>query len=561
MDWIVYIKNDFFIKHIITDMKRLYFTFIYTFSFITFFSDAEVTDIAGTCTDESIKYTNKVVDISKKSACYKPEPDETSQTEAAAVCNECSQGDVSTTSESVSSDITWVAEQEQRFLQSCETRKHKRRMERRNQQLDIPEVCFHAGMLRTSDAVPRFYHCEDKSKVNPTKANSDYRPCFTPNYVKMTANAFNDMADCFDFPKKERKEAFATFNHESAFNLNARSKSGARCYGQMTFPRFQDLNKYIYFSKEKSRDSWRAYHEIYNEALEKCPELKNAVIPTELLDDERVGNAQLDQHNKNPPFTCAITMDPYTCFFYSMYNLKVLQAKFDFFYENGPSYLGNRELSPKVTRDFQLRIERNEMLTVKGTVITRTGEKREVNWTFWSDAEIYDTLVKNGFSYDINDLEIKKVPLFNPEELKTYLVHTAHNGGDSIVSDHLVGFLKQLKRQISNGVQCNRSSACKKYRERIFNFETNAENPSALSLEDLEKEFKRYASRTRGEDRIRGETRKFMDGRSKHLRVLLSDLYGYKPLDSRGIHPSCCSNEARVRPEYESLYTLECNNP
>ena len=510
------------------------------FLLTTFLADAAVNDLLGTCTDKSIEYTNKVVDNSKQLACYERESTvKVPQMEASSVCNECSQNYVSTVSRPFMPLSTWIAEQEYNFLQSCETSKYKRRMKRREQQLNIPEICFHAGMSRTSNAVSNFYHCENKSQLTPNKVKSNYRPCLNSNYIKMTAQAFNDMADCFGFSKKEREEIFATFNHESAFNLNARSKDGARCYGQMTFPRFKDLNKYIYFRKEKSRSSWKEYHQIYNEAETKCPYLKNVVTPEELLNDDKVSDSNLIEHNENPPFTCTLTTNPYTCFFYSMYNIKIHQTKVNQHYDDGPSYLGNRDLSPQIVRDFKLRIERNEMLVIKGKVTTKNGEKKEVNWTFWSDGELYNTIVTKGYSYDTSELQIQKVTLFNPEELKTYFVHTAHNGGDSIVSDYFVEFLRRLKRRISNGTLCNKDTSCRKYREQIFNIES--ENHSALTLQNLEKEFKQYAARTRREDRegnIREETQEFMDSRKKDLQVVMN----FDPKE-KGIDSEKCSFE------------------
>ena len=494
--------------------------------------------------------------ISRKSACYRPKSNET--TEAAAVCNVCSYSDYVTavaTNPFASLD-SWIVNQEHNFLQSCESSKHKRRIERQNQNLDIPEYCFHAGMVKTPNAVSRFYRCKDKSQVDPIVDDSDYRPCFTPDYVKMTANAFNDMADCFSLSKKEKKEAFAKFNHESAFNLNARSKGRAKCYGQVIPKRFKDLNKYIYFHKEGSHDAWkdwRMYHGIFNEALKRCPYLKNLVIPEELLSDEEASHGKLDQHHEAPPLTCSLTLDPHTCFFYSMYNTKILQTRFYDFYGDGPFFnKGDSSSSNKndkiIIKDCQPRIERNEMLTVQGTVTTRTGEKKEARWTFWSTKEFHDAFEDSEISCDdvVNDSEIKKVkvPLFNPEELRAYLVHTAYNGGERIIEDGLLEFMEDLKVLITNEAKCNKDRDCKNYREKIFNFEKNAENPSALSLEDLKKEFKKFgASRdpVDGKIRVKEQARNFVDKIETHLHDLMSDLQTRFDLEKDNIDPNECS--------------------
>ena len=61
----------------------------------------------------------------------------------------------------------------------------------------------------------------------------------------MTAQAFNEVADCFNLSTKEKYDFFATFNHESVFNLNVKSGSGARCYGQITFGTYNSMRQYI----------------------------------------------------------------------------------------------------------------------------------------------------------------------------------------------------------------------------------------------------------------------------------------------------------------------------
>ena len=508
-------KNFFIIS------KTLLYLLIASFAFFSV-SDAGIYEDKKTCTDESQNYTKRILnnfENFQSKSCEKSESKTTTsadQTEASATCDDCSEQSVYTLNPS--SLIKWVRGQLHTFISSCEFK----RMQYSDHPTDIPDICFYAGMQR-SDAISRFYYCENKNQIEPQKVKSEYKPCFTEDYVKMTAKAFNEVANCFNFSETEKQDVFATLNHESAFNLNARSESGARCYGQMTNGRLKDLNKYIYFSEKKSRSSWYAYHSAYKEVLENCPYLEHAVVPQELLNDTEVSDAKLDRHNDNPPFTCALTKDPYSCMFYSIYNLKLLQADFDEHYGNGSAYT-KADIPKNIRTDFQLRIQRNEMLIVRGTVTKKNGEKEDVNWTFWSDKEVYNTFVKGGISYNLNDLKIQKVTLFPPEELRTYFVHAAHNGGDAIATEYFVEFLRELKRQISSGDQCNKDNLCRKYREQIFNVASSMDtsvDPEtfALSKEDLVQTFEIFARR---QIDVRKETEEFMSKREKHLEYVMN---------------------------------------
>ena len=121
------------------------------------------------------------------------------------------------------------------------------------QPLIIPDICFYAGMLRSTNLNNSYYQCPKPSTpANQADSSKQNAPCLTEDYLKMTAQAFNETADCFGFTDKEKKDLFATINHESAYMLNIRSNTGAICYGQITNRLFQNLNKFIYARNDRT---------------------------------------------------------------------------------------------------------------------------------------------------------------------------------------------------------------------------------------------------------------------------------------------------------------------
>ena len=150
-----------------------------------------------------------------------------------------------------------------------------------NAPFTIPDICFYAGMLRSTAFDNSYFQCQNNSISNPPDPSKENAPCLTEDYVKMTAQAFNQTADCFGFNDKEKKDLFSTINHESGYILNIRSKTKAICYGQITSRLFQDLNKYIYARND--RRTWNNYGEAVNQVFEKCPHLKNKVVPQKVM--------------------------------------------------------------------------------------------------------------------------------------------------------------------------------------------------------------------------------------------------------------------------------------
>ena len=200
----------------------------------------------------------------------------------------------------------------------------------------MPLECFFAGAIRGAsiyDPGESFYYCEknsnrpgnmpvvDESK-NP-RIVSPRRACLNKDYMYLTARAFNKTADCFGFNKLEKEDIFRLFNHESSFLHNIKSPTGAKCYGQLTNGAITEINKQIYFSDTSSR---LPYSHIFNEVIDKCPGLQNAVLNPEIYKSEKqAGKKSIAKFRaivSRSPTSCKITQNPYSCLFYAFYNIK-----------------------------------------------------------------------------------------------------------------------------------------------------------------------------------------------------------------------------------------------
>ncbi len=352
---------------------------------------------------------------------------------------------------------------------------------------DIPPVCFFAGALRgVGLSTKKNYNCEHRDSVWPGrfegKRKKKTRPCLNKAYIDMTAKAFNETADCFGFSPQEKQQIFALFNHESRFILNAKSNSKARCYGQITMPLIKDINKNIYY-----RNRGFKFGHIYENAVNNCPGLEDKVAPPSIINQKERSPKRLKRLHKNAPITCNMTHDPYTCLFYSMFNVKINQEYFDNRYSDTPNYMGRREPPPKMEEDFLFPIQLNEMLVVKGRV-TIDGREEEVEWVFWDTSEAYD--VFNRVKYNVQNLEIKKTAVFDKETLRSAFTHYAHNGGNSAVKTHLTTFIEETKRQVASGKYCSKNPQCQTRRDALI-------KGRALSASDLQDLFSGYVRRNR----------------------------------------------------------------
>ena len=147
--------------------------------------------------------------------------------------------------------------------------------------------------------------------------------------------------------------------------------------------------------------------------------------------------------------------------------------------------MGRRDPSRRERDDFEFPVEMNEVLVVQGEFTKKeTGKKEAKPLVFWDSSELHDFAKK--ITYRREDLKIKKVPLFDKEVLESAFLYYAHNGGRSVVRDHLRIFVKELKQKIAAGADCNKDKVCSKYRASLI-------EGRSLSFSDLREEFEEYA--------------------------------------------------------------------
>ena len=373
---------------------------------------------------------------------------------------------------------------------------------------NIPPECFFASAVRSVEKKPgyipdkekpqastNYYYCDSMSskqakKFAPTISSKGNKknifpqpPCLNEDYIMMTYNSFHNMADCFGFNGEDKKDMFKLFNHESKFILNQKSPTGAKCYGQLVRNTLEEVNKRIYISSVSTHPK----SQIYKNFRDKCPDLLNQVrIPDKVLSGSRSKRSS-DKKFKSDhdgikkasrSMDCAVTQNADTCFFYSMYNMKLNQNQLekalrviDEKYSRPiPQKVETDSDTPasqrirKAIEDFQMPLKLNEMLIVRGP-ITKEGVTKNKNWLMRSDEEIYDALFDDNGNrkakYNINDLEIQKVTVFDMEDKETQrnLLYQAYNQGISALDDErMADFIEDEKRHMSNGKYCRENT-------------------------------------------------------------------------------------------------------
>lgn len=403
----------------------------------------------------------------------------------------------------------------------------------------IPDICFYASMLKSKQPgfynyfychngkAPRtmaFHSCQETNnkgkgidcKLGPgsgvTRNLYRRRYCLSQDYVQTTSQSFNEVADCFDLSPADKLELFAMFNHESSFMLNAKSPTGARCYGQVTEDVLHTINRYIFYRGYVK--SWRTQWGIYQDVIEKkqCSFLQNKTIKMPFEDKHRqkkLGSGGYDKNFRNDfksnssKFNCEVTQDPYSCFFYSIYNYKLNKYAFENVYRTIPPDSG---LSQDVKEVFQLPISFNEILHLKGKITIR-GQVKEVDWLIKDISELKGLLSK-GMGYNTEDLKIKKINVFPENILEKDVTQRSYNGGISIINRHLPDFMEELKTAISSK-NCVRDDICKSHRKRI-------KMGKSLSSQNLNYLFKRYLKAKKK----KGEPDEYIEGIERDLCYL-----------------------------------------
>ena len=354
---------------------------------------------------------------------------------------------------------------------------------------DVPLECFFASSVRGAnmyDPGENFYYC-DKDSNRPgnmtvtddnekTREIPPHRACLNKDYIYLTARAFNKTAECFGFDKSEKENIFKLLNHESAFLHNIKSPTGAKCYGQLTTVSIKEINKQIYFSDTASPFP---YSYIFNEVIEKCPGLQNAVLNPKIYGPIAKGNKSMETFNElvsQVPISCKLTQNPYSCLFYAFYNIKKNSAEIDIRLKKDTTFFNKTNSIPQEFKDrFLLPISLNSMVGV-----TNTGGRDMI---FWDDSEIWPAL-KNYSPDSLHN--IRKLPLFESEkEVKDLFGLWAYNGGISFSTKYMTEFIRQLKHSIASPCSPDSKTKICQYRFAVADGE-------GLKTADIKRDFQIY---------------------------------------------------------------------
>lgn len=413
---------------------------------------------------------------------------------------------------------------------------------------NIPPECFFASAVHSvvkpagrikkgnKKDEPNYYYCQSAKDNKTTMLSvSDDKgkkriilprsPCLNEEYIMMTYKAFHEMADCFDFTPEDKQYLFKLFNHESHFILNNKSDTGARCYGQVTTMTFEEVNRRIYLSSNVNT-SWKS--QIYKDVVKKCSKIPEKVhIPNVIRPEEEAGARRysgFEEHRSVArAMDCQLSQHAHTCFFYALYNMKMnigfmKDTLFGDTQDIDSLVPQNREdiaeVVSKLKKDFLLPIRLNEVLVVKGVFTEEDGTKTQRSWVMKNDREMYYALFdkdhKSKRGYDIKDLEVRKVKLYDIDvDDKWDLLYKAYNGGSTVVRDKMQTFIEVEKAYIANGQFCKKNKShfhCVKRRQILENKE----------YESARFNHKRFQRRMR----LSGQTRRFVNSIRKGVDYL-----------------------------------------
>ena len=333
---------------------------------------------------------------------------------------------------------------------------------RKDYKSEIPYECFLAASLRgVSEAVvpeDRSTYCEDKNFENENYTG-EKKHCINKAYVDAISSTFFDMSYCFNLNKQDQVDFFYLINHESGFILNAKSETGATCLGQLTSDYVEEIN-------EKIKGQRKAhYPHFYKEVLDRCPGLEAKVLSNLKYVD------------------CKTTHDPYTCLFYTFFDLKTNYNTIVESLNEPLDYMGKRGAFSKTMKQaFQLPLKLNEILLVKGVL-----RGKKVNWVFWDDSELFDLIQKYKWTEEaLISLEVTKLPLFQDSDKISRMINLwAHNGGGSVARNTGRIMVRKLKQAISRG--CPKTS-----KTRICAFRKKIQSGESLSAKEAYPYFRSY---------------------------------------------------------------------
>ncbi len=467
----------------------------------------------------------------------------------------------------------------------------------------IPPICFLAAGLRSvgvyqSKRVKKksYYYCESSKASRPESlmpfvrcnnksgkktnclnknkrkraTNKIYpnKPCLSSEYIRATAKAFNDMADCFNFSSLEdKKHLFALFNHQSAFLLNKRgsmpddsipedlSKQNS-CYGQVSNEQVMDINVDIRYPTEV----WggKSGHFIYRSAIKKCPHLKNRIPLLKFCrQKKKKGKKTVEQKreqyraclekNHSGAMACNVSHNPYSCLFYSLFQIQKDKSRFAIettrqdlalaaiyrekinqlqtqktglsFLEKLTAYLGidvvgDIEKQKKtqlrivrlLTRKFKLPVLSNEMLSVHVDTFHKTRGEEKTKRIFNNLSEVHSFFTDPNLFYDEKTLRVKKTKIFKERDFNWAFVHWLRQPGIHLSVDNIPYFMGYVKSRIQTD---------SRYRDSIL-------SGQSLALSDLSKEFDQYAKENDIYSRNYPQSNGFLRAIDKNLGYLFN---------------------------------------
>ena len=434
------------------------------FSFLLlFFSAQAMSDglVYEKCPDHQEKYTQRIIQSSRN---FISDPKESEEDTEASFCLDCSIDEL----------LANLVKMNEASI---------------NQ--NIPKACFLASNLKGNKTSRHRhgkragrYYCNKKGKVSQyplVKGRWLWPPrvCFNKDYVDMTAQAFHTMANCFGFNYKDKKELFALYNHESGFVLNAKSGTGARCYGQLTLGAVKDNLDEIYFKKKGLY--------TYKEILKTCPEIQK-IVPKTFTKKQPISISRFNKIFGNSSITCPSTHNPYFCLFHSMFFIKRYLNTLDEVRSESPNYLpANKSIPKSLAKKLNLDKEPlrpDELIIFKGK-IKFEGKTSQEEFLFWDISEMYDAM--EDVSFDPADIQVQRLPLFqNNDTVKWSILQHSYNGGSSVIINLFPVFIENLKKRVAKTEACNKPSSKEcEYRTQLLSGEP-------LSSPTFDKTFNDY---------------------------------------------------------------------
>jgi len=353
----------------------------------------------------------------------------------------------------------------------------------------IPKECFLAIAVRGNYKFEnRYNYCSSENNKRPLSGNKQ-RFCINEDYITAVHKSFKKMSYCFNFDKKTQEDIFHLINRESAGILNVRSKTGARCLGQITEDYVKDINAIIKSVNNRKPDG-RAF--IWTELLERCPDLKKHQINVDTI-------------------SCQSTQNPNACLLYTFFGNKISLYNIQKRLNSKSGFMGTQEfpkpeeLIPEASQTqarerYQnmldlLPIKRKEMMIIRDQLKPdEEGKVRQVNWLMWDDSEIYRKGKKSNMRlYKMIDwtkpVKIEKVNIFeNERDIMTMFMYWSHNGGWALSRDSFSTRINNLKREVSTGCRPNNKYLRCQMRRKIENGE---KIPTSLVLSFFERDIKK----------------------------------------------------------------------